>query len=243
MAEETLPEEAKPPELEYPLSMRQVLFSFKGRISRREYWMKGFIPIWLFAIVFSALISGTAYYTSGTWLFKLHVEYMVRPGSLKPLLAFKRDGKNIIAEVNGLDTGAARANAEIVFDQKTKLLIRNYLVGTQHLIVTTSSKPTQNDPNNYDVQLRWLQYPVPIPQPPATLLVKVLTIALGVFYFLLLWPYAALLAKRGHDWGKNGWWALLLIVPFINIVWLIVLGVVKGTDGEYLLGPNPLDSD
>jgi len=235
MAEDTLPEES-----EYPLSMKQVLFSFKGRITRREYWMKGFVPVWLFAIVFSALLSGTSYYTTGKWLFTVSYGLEVRPGNAKPVAAFKKVGKNIVGKVN-LDTGPARARAEVVFDVKTKLLVRNYLVGTQPLTVTTTQTGAR-DKTDYQVELLWTQYPKPVPPPPPPLLAKVLTAVLGVFYVFLLWPYAALLVKRGHDWDKKGWWALIFIIPLVNIIWLIVLGVVKGTDGENRFGPNPLDA-
>ncbi len=250
MAEEKPPEEetvgAATPEPEpevspYPLSLRQVLFSFKGRITRREYWMKGFVPVWLFAVVFSALLSGTSYYTTGKWLFVLSLKYEVTPGNLKPVLVINRVGKNIVGKVTRLDTGAAYANGEIVFDPKTKLLVRHFLVGTQPLKATTTFTGTPEKPN-YSVELLWTKYPGPIPEPPPPPLVKKLTIALGVFFVLLIWPYAALLVKRCHDWDKKGWWALIFIIPLINIIWLIVLGVVRGTEGENRFGPNPLDA-
>jgi uncharacterized membrane protein YhaH (DUF805 family) len=57
---------------------------------------------------------------------------------------------------------------------------------------------------------------------------------------LLLWPALALGAKRWHDLGKSGWWALLVFVPVVG--WLAVLvanGLVRGTPGVNRFGEAP----
>jgi uncharacterized membrane protein YhaH (DUF805 family) len=47
--------------------------------------------------------------------------------------------------------------------------------------------------------------------------------------------------KRFHDLNKTGWFSLLMIVPFVNlIVGLFWLGFVKGTDGHNAYGEDPL---
>jgi uncharacterized membrane protein YhaH (DUF805 family) len=47
--------------------------------------------------------------------------------------------------------------------------------------------------------------------------------------------------KRCHDRGKSGWWCLLLLIPFVGLIWAIVdLGILAGTEGENEYGPDPL---
>lgn len=47
--------------------------------------------------------------------------------------------------------------------------------------------------------------------------------------------------KRCHDRNKSGWWCLLLLIPFVGLIWAIVdLGVLEGTKGENEYGPDPL---
>ena len=47
--------------------------------------------------------------------------------------------------------------------------------------------------------------------------------------------------KRCHDRDKSGWWCLLLIIPFVGLIWAIVdLGILEGTRGQNRFGPDPL---
>jgi uncharacterized membrane protein YhaH (DUF805 family) len=47
--------------------------------------------------------------------------------------------------------------------------------------------------------------------------------------------------KRCHDRGKSGWWCLLLLVPFVGLIWAIIdLGILPGTVGPNEYGPDPL---
>lgn len=41
-----------------------------------------------------------------------------------------------------------------------------------------------------------------------------------------------LIARRLHDFNKSGWFGLLLFVPFVNLIFIIVLFFIKGTNGE-----------
>ncbi|MEM6665498.1 MAG: DUF805 domain-containing protein [Pseudomonadota bacterium] len=46
--------------------------------------------------------------------------------------------------------------------------------------------------------------------------------------------------KRCHDREKSGWWCLLLLVPYIGVLWAIVdLGLLEGTRGSNRFGPDP----
>lgn len=58
-------------------------------------------------------------------------------------------------------------------------------------------------------------------------------------YPALLWSSFALQAKRWHDRGKSGWWALLGFVPLANIWVMIEVGFLAGTPGPNDYGPPP----
>jgi uncharacterized membrane protein YhaH (DUF805 family) len=38
----------------------------------------------------------------------------------------------------------------------------------------------------------------------------------------LIWVQCAIVIKRCHDRGKSGFWALLLFIPVIGLLWLLV---------------------
>ena len=59
-------------------------------------------------------------------------------------------------------------------------------------------------------------------------------------YTLLILGQFPLDIRRCHDMGKSGWWTLLLFVPFVNLIWALVLLFKKGTEGENAYGPDPL---
>jgi uncharacterized membrane protein YhaH (DUF805 family) len=54
----------------------------------------------------------------------------------------------------------------------------------------------------------------------------------------LLIPSIAVLVRRLHDTNKSGWWALLSLVPFVNLI-LLVFCCIDGTKGENRFGPDP----
>jgi len=63
----------------------------------------------------------------------------------------------------------------------------------------------------------------------------------GLMSLLLIWPCAAVGAKRWHDRDKSGWWTLIILVPFIGAIWFIVeCGILEGTKGANRYGPDPL---
>jgi uncharacterized membrane protein YhaH (DUF805 family) len=37
-----------------------------------------------------------------------------------------------------------------------------------------------------------------------------------------MWVQCAIVIKRCHDRGKSGFWALLLFIPVIGLLWLLV---------------------
>jgi|EndMetStandDraft_5_1072996.scaffolds.fasta_scaffold606205_2 uncharacterized membrane protein YhaH (DUF805 family) len=58
---------------------------------------------------------------------------------------------------------------------------------------------------------------------------------------LLVVPYAMIanLVKRLHDYGTTGWWSLLVLVPLVDVIFLIGVGVVEGEAGSNAFGPEP----
>ena len=52
-------------------------------------------------------------------------------------------------------------------------------------------------------------------------------------------PSLAVAIRRLHDIGKSGWYYLLVIIPIIGPIWLIILFVTEGEQGENKYGPNP----
>ena len=46
--------------------------------------------------------------------------------------------------------------------------------------------------------------------------------------------------KRLHDLNMSGWWILFKFLPFGNLLFYLMLGVLKGTSGPNRFGPDPL---
>lgn len=58
---------------------------------------------------------------------------------------------------------------------------------------------------------------------------------------VLIYPMVAIAIKRFHDRNKSGWWALILIIPIIGILWVLIEGgIFKGTEGPNNYGPDPV---
>jgi len=67
-----------------------------------------------------------------------------------------------------------------------------------------------------------------------------------VLLLVVLWPLAAVNAKRWHDLDKSAWWIAIGIIPIIgSIVSLAYTGFLAGTPGPNRFGPDsgtrPLD--
>ena len=64
------------------------------------------------------------------------------------------------------------------------------------------------------------------------------------YILLLTWIGIAITVRRLHDLGHNGWWFLICLIPFLNVLLIIYLGFWKGEAGENLYGvptsPAPL---
>ena len=58
----------------------------------------------------------------------------------------------------------------------------------------------------------------------------------GLIHFI---PGLALAVRRLHDVGKSGWFYLIFLIPFIGVVWLLVLFCLEGKKEDNKYGPNP----
>lgn len=71
-------------------------------------------------------------------------------------------------------------------------------------------------------------------------------LGLPIFYFLvslaLLAPNITVGVRRMHDRDMSGWWILLGLIPLIGALILLILFVLRGTDGPNRFGPDPLNS-
>jgi uncharacterized membrane protein YhaH (DUF805 family) len=56
----------------------------------------------------------------------------------------------------------------------------------------------------------------------------------------LLWASFAVVVKRCHDLNRSGWWSLLLLVPYLGVLVVVVLGLMRGTPGQNEYGQDPL---
>lgn len=56
----------------------------------------------------------------------------------------------------------------------------------------------------------------------------------------LLLPAITAGVRRLHDRDMSGWWMLIVFFPILGFIALIVIFVMKGTEGENRFGPDPL---
>jgi uncharacterized membrane protein YhaH (DUF805 family) len=73
---------------------------------------------------------------------------------------------------------------------------------------------------------------------PAIPLVTLLNAAKAVLGTLFTWGKCALMAKRLHDLGHNGWICLVVFIPVINVIAVISLLIAKGDDFDNPYGPS-----
>jgi uncharacterized membrane protein YhaH (DUF805 family) len=58
-----------------------------------------------------------------------------------------------------------------------------------------------------------------------------------VVQLVLLVPSIIFLIRRLHDIDATGWWALVIIVPLVNIILMLMLLFKRGTDGANRFAP------
>lgn len=68
---------------------------------------------------------------------------------------------------------------------------------------------------------------------------NVATGLLSAVGLIIGWLTITLFVRRFHDIDRTGWWALSVFIPFFVPVGVIVLGGLRGSDGENRYGPVP----
>ena len=64
----------------------------------------------------------------------------------------------------------------------------------------------------------------------------------AIVTILFIYPSIALFIKRFHDRGRSGWWFLILLIPLLNIWFIIEAGFLRGTVGPNRYGEDPIKS-
>lgn len=62
---------------------------------------------------------------------------------------------------------------------------------------------------------------------------------IGIFYLAVLIPSLALIVRRFHDQGKSGWFALLMLIPYLGGLIVFVFMCLDSEPGANKWGPNP----
>lgn len=56
---------------------------------------------------------------------------------------------------------------------------------------------------------------------------------------LNLLPSLCLIVRRLHDVGKSGWFYFIILIPVIGFIWIFILSIKEGDQGNNLYGPDP----
>ncbi|MGM0843641.1 MAG: DUF805 domain-containing protein [Bacillota bacterium] len=62
---------------------------------------------------------------------------------------------------------------------------------------------------------------------------------IDLYWLLIALPFLGLVVRRLHDTGRTGWWALIVLIPFIGQIILMVFMTFDSEDGSNSWGPNP----
>jgi uncharacterized membrane protein YhaH (DUF805 family) len=62
----------------------------------------------------------------------------------------------------------------------------------------------------------------------------------ALLFVVTVLPYTALCWKRLHDMNTHGAWALISLLPYVNILFVIILALTRGTSGFNDYGEEPL---
>ena len=58
----------------------------------------------------------------------------------------------------------------------------------------------------------------------------------GLIHFV---PAIAVTIRRLHDQDKSGWYCLISFIPFVGVIWLLVLLCTEGNKGTNRFGSDP----
>jgi len=64
--------------------------------------------------------------------------------------------------------------------------------------------------------------------------------AIGIFYLATIIVSVMFAKRRLNDLNRSGWWFLLFVIPFVNLLLAIYLIFFPGSDGANNFGPAPV---
>ncbi len=62
---------------------------------------------------------------------------------------------------------------------------------------------------------------------------------IGLYALAMIWPSLSNVVRRLHDFNRSGWWWLLCCIPTVGWFFGVIIGLIKGTDGDNAYGPEP----
>ncbi len=83
----------------------------------------------------------------------------------------------------------------------------------------------------------WLSSVYDAENSPPGFLLSVVGLILSI---LLVWILYATYVKRLHDLGKSGWYALVVLIPFFNLLFILYIGFAPGNIVTNKYGEEPL---
>ena len=67
-------------------------------------------------------------------------------------------------------------------------------------------------------------------------------LGLGIFYVVTIVISVMFAKRRLNDLNRSGWWFLVFIIPFVNLLLAIYLIFFPGTSGSNNFGPAPAEN-
>lgn len=68
-----------------------------------------------------------------------------------------------------------------------------------------------------------------------------LAVIVSLASLVMIYPAAAVCAKRWHDRGKSGWWTLVGLIPLVGALYMLwELGIQPGVEEENSYGAKPV---
>ncbi|MEJ6950107.1 DUF805 domain-containing protein [Natronospora cellulosivora (SeqCode)] len=69
----------------------------------------------------------------------------------------------------------------------------------------------------------------------------------SVFLFLYtlftIIPFLAVTVRRLHDTNRSGWYYFVQLIPFIGVIWYLILLCLEGTNGPNSYGEDPKNQE
>ena len=61
----------------------------------------------------------------------------------------------------------------------------------------------------------------------------------SILWLVITIPFLSVTCRRLHDTNRRAWFLLLYFIPFIGVIWLLVLCCLEGTEGKNRYGFDP----